>query len=67
MSKWPIYIAALFSNEASFALTDWGRNVAFTNEKSKRLLGLRYETDLAESVGKTATTLIERGAISFLC
>ena len=67
MSKWPIYLAALFSNEANFALTRWGLNVAYTNEKSKQVLGLRYETDSAESVGKTALTLIDRGAISFLC
>lgn len=54
MSKWPIYLAALFSNEASFALTRWGHNVTYNNEKSKQVLNLRYETDTSESVKKTA-------------
>lgn len=67
MSRWPIYIAALFSSEANYALTRWGHNIAYDNSKSKRILGLRYETEAATSVGRTATTLIERGAISFLC
>ena len=67
MSRWPIYIAALFSSDANYALTRWGLNIVYDNSKSKQILGLRYETESATSVGRTATTLIERGAISFLC
>ena len=66
MSKCPIYLVALFSSEAAFALERWGFEVEYSNEKSKRILGLEYSNDIADSVGKTANTLIARGAISFI-
>lgn len=67
MSKCPIYLVALFNSDAKFALDRWGFSVDYSNEKSKALLGIDYSTPIAESVGKTANTLIERGAVSFLC
>ena len=66
MSKCPIYLVSLFNSEAKFALERWGFEVDYSNEKSKRILGLTYETDIKQSVGKLATTMIERGAISNL-
>ena len=66
MSKCPIYLAALFNNEAKFALERWDFEVTYNNEKSRSILGLEYKTQIADSVAKTATTLIDRGAISFL-
>ena len=66
MSKCPIYLVALFSSEAKFALERWNFEVRYSNQKSRDVLGLEYATELADSVGKTANTLIERGAVSFL-
>lgn len=67
MSKCPIYLVALFSSDAKFALDRWGFEVQYSNQKSREVLGLEYATDIAESVGKTANTLIERGAIPETC
>ena len=67
MSKCPIYLVALFSSDAKFALDRWGFDVQYSNEKSRAVLGLEYTTAIAESVGKTANTLIERGAIPETC
>ena len=67
MSKCPIYLVALFSADAKFALDRWNFSVDYSNEKSRAILGIEYATPLAVSVGKTANTLIQRGAVSFLC
>ena len=67
MSKCPIYLVALFSSDAKFALDRWGLEVCYSNEKSRKILGLEYKNDIADSVGKTANTLISRGAIPDTC
>ena len=58
MSKCPIYLVALFSSDAKFALDRWGFEVHYSNKKSREVLGLEYAIDIAESVAKTANTLI---------
>jgi len=58
MSKCPIYLVALFSSDAKFALDRWEFQVDYNNSKSRTILGLEYSTPIAESVGKTANTLI---------
>lgn len=67
MSKCPIYLVALFSKDAQFALDRWDFEVRYSNEKSRKILGLDYKTDIAESIGITANSLIERGAVTFRC
>ena len=44
----------MFNSEAKFALERWGFEVSYSNEKSKRILGLEYKSDIADSVGKLA-------------